>query len=107
MRPLVRLCLSVCLPLVLQSVIVRARQRPSGYHVVKRFKLGGEGGWDYLTFDAKGGRLFISRSTHVMVVDAEKGTVLRDIPGTEGVHGIALVEELGKGYTSNGRTSSV
>ena len=80
---------------------------PASHHVVSRFKLGGEGGWDYLTFDAKSGRLFISRSTHVMVVDAEKGTVLGDIPGTEGVHGIALVEELGKGYTSNGRTSSV
>jgi YVTN family beta-propeller protein len=109
MRPLMRLCLSVLLLLVLQCAVTLAQQpkSPSGYHVINRFKLGGEGGWDYLTFDAKGGRLFISRSTHVMVVDAEKGTVLGDIPDTQGVHGIALVEELGKGYTSNGRTSTV
>jgi YVTN family beta-propeller protein len=109
MRPLVRLCLFVCLAFVLQCAAARAQQpkSPSGYHVINRFKLGGEGGWDYLTFDAKGGRLFISRSTHVMVVDAEKGAVLGDIPDTQGVHGIALVEELSKGYTSNGRTSSV
>lgn len=109
MRPLMRLCLSVLLLLVFQCAVARAQQpkSPSGYHVINRFKLGGEGGWDYLTFDAKGGRLFISRSTHVMVVDAEKGTVLGDIPDTQGVHGIALVEELGKGYTSNGRTSTV
>lgn len=109
MRPLMRLGLSVLLLLVFQCAVARAQQpkSPSGYHVINRFKLGGEGGWDYLTFDAKGGRLFISRSTHVMVVDAERGTVLGDIPDTQGVHGIALVEELGKGYTSNGRTSSV
>src|SRR3954467_2912947 len=108
MRTLLRLCSFVFLAFILQSVSARAQEKsPSGYHIIKKFKLGGEGGWDYLTFDAKGGRLFISRSTHVMVVDAEKGTVLGDIPDTQGVHGIALVEELGKGYTSNGRTSSV
>jgi YVTN family beta-propeller protein len=95
--------------LVFQCAVAFAQQQksPTGYHVIKQFKLGGEGGWDYLTFDAKGGRLFISRSTHVMVVDAEKGTVLGDIPDTQGVHGVALVEDLNKGYTSNGRASSV
>src|ERR671928_1867111 len=108
MRPLMRLGLSVCLLLVLQCAAARAQQKtPPGYHVVRQFKLGGEGGWDYLTFDAKGKRLFISRSTHVMVVDAETGAVVGDIPGTEGVHGIALVPDLGKGYTSNGRANTV
>jgi YVTN family beta-propeller protein len=109
MKPSNRSLMLAGLLLVLfQSIPLLAQTKaPASYHVVNRFKLGGEGGWDYLTFDAKGGRLFISRSTHVMVVDAEKGTVLGDIPGTEGVHGVALVEELGKGYTSNGRTSSV
>jgi YVTN family beta-propeller protein len=109
MRPLTRLVPCACLALVFQCAVAFAQQQksPTGYHVVKQFKLGGEGGWDYLTFDAKGGRLFISRSTHVMVVDAEKGTVLGDIPDTQGVHGVALVEDLNKGYTSNGRASSV
>jgi DNA-binding beta-propeller fold protein YncE len=77
------------------------------YHVKQKFTLGGEGGWDYLTYDPAGKRLFISRGTHVMVVDPYKGTVLGDIPDTAGVHGIALAPELGKGFTSNGRDNTV
>lgn len=77
------------------------------YHVKQKFALGGEGGWDYLTYDPVGKRLFISRGTHVMVVDPGKGTVLGDIPNTAGVHGIALAQELGKGFTSNGRDNTV
>src|SRR5689334_23250543 len=103
MRLFTRLCLFVCLLLIFQCVAARAQQSPSGYHVIKQFKLGGDGGWDYLTFDAKGERLFISRSTHVMVVDANTGAILGDIPDTQGVHGIALVEDQNKGYTSNSR----
>jgi YVTN family beta-propeller protein len=79
----------------------------SGYHVVKQIKLGGEGGWDYLTIDAKARRLYISRSTHVMVVDADSGALVGDIPNTSGVHGIAIVADLNKGFTSNGRDNSV
>lgn len=78
-----------------------------GYHVVKQVKLGGEGGWDYLTIDARTRRLYISRSTHVMVVNADSGAVIGDIPNTAGVHGIAIVSDLNKGFTSNGRDNSV
>ena len=100
--------LFVCLLLASQCAAAGAKQKsPPGYHLIKEVRLGGEGGWDYLTFDAKGKRLFISRSTHVMVVDADTGAVVGDIPGTEGVHGIALVPDLGKGYTSNGRANTV
>jgi DNA-binding beta-propeller fold protein YncE len=77
------------------------------FHLLKSYKVGGEGGWDYLTIDPDSRRLFISRSTHVMVVDAESGAVVGDIPNTPGVHGIALVPKLGKGFTSNGRDNSV
>jgi len=80
---------------------------PSGYHVAKTVKLGGDGGWDYLSVDSKARRVYISRTTHVMVVDADTGAVVGDIPNTAGVHGIALADELGKGFTSNGRDSSV
>jgi DNA-binding beta-propeller fold protein YncE len=79
----------------------------SGYHLIKKVKLGGEGGWDYLTVDPAGRRLFISRGTHVMVVDADEGKVVGDIPDTSGVHGIALVPEMNKGFTSNGKTATV
>ena len=51
----------------------------SGYHVIKTYKLGGDGGWDYLTFDGPSRRLFISRATHVMVIDADSGKSLGDI----------------------------
>ena len=77
-----------------------------GYHVIKKLQLGGEGGWDYLTVDAAARRLYISRSTHVMVVDIETGKPVGDIPDTAGVHGIALAPELNRGFTSNGRADT-
>ena len=78
-----------------------------GYHVIKTHKLGGEGGWDYLTVDASARRFYISRGTHVIVLDADSGKNVGDIPDTPGVHGIALAPELGKGFVSNGREGTV
>jgi YVTN family beta-propeller protein len=80
---------------------------PAGYHVAKTYKLGGEGRWDYLLVDSETRRVFISRSTHVMVVDADTGAIVGDIPNTPGVHGVALAPELLKGFTSNGGDGSV
>lgn len=80
---------------------------PAQYQLKQKFTLGGDGGWDYLTYDAEGKRLFISRATRVQVVDPEKGTVIAEIPNTPGVHGIALAQDLGKGFTSNGRENTV
>ena len=77
------------------------------YKLKQKFVLGGEGGWDYLTYDPAGHRLFIARATRVMVVDPEKGSVLGEIPNTPGVHGVALAQDLGKGFTSNGRENTV
>ena len=77
------------------------------YELKQKYVLGGEGGWDYLTYDPAGKRLFISRGTHVMVVDPEKGSVEGDVANTPGVHGIALAQDLGKGFTSNGRENTV
>ena len=79
----------------------------SGYHVVTTYKVGGEGGWDYLTADSDARRVYISRGTHVMVLDADSGKIVGDIPDTPGVHGIALAPELGRGFTSNGREGTV
>ena len=79
----------------------------SGYHVVTTYKLGGDGGWDYLTADSDARRIYISRGTHVMVIDADSGKTVGDIPDTNGVHGIALAPELGRGFTSNGREGTV
>ena len=77
------------------------------YHLLKKVVLGGEGFWDYLICDSAARRVYISRGTHVMVVDADTYAVVGDIPGTDGVHGIALAPELGRGFTSNGRANTV
>ncbi len=77
------------------------------YRLHHKFLLGGEGGWDYLTYDPAGRRLFISRSTRVQVLDVDKGNVIAEIPDTNGVHGIALAPELGKGFVSDGQDDAV
>jgi aminopeptidase N len=79
----------------------------AGYAVTDRWLLGGAGGWDYLTFDAPRQRLFVARSDRVEVVDAGSGRIAATIDGTEGVHGVALAEDLKRGYTSNGRSDSI
>jgi YVTN family beta-propeller protein len=98
----------LCLLVLINAAALEAqtRTRP-GYHVVNEYRLGGEGGWDYLTLDAKARRLYVSHATHVLVVDADTGAVVGDIPDTPGVHGVAVAEEAGKGYVSSGRASSV
>ena len=78
-----------------------------GYHVIKTYKLGGEGGWDYLTTDASARRLYISRSTKVVVMDLDSGKTVGEIEDTPGVHGIALANDLGRGFVSNGREGTV
>ncbi len=79
----------------------------TGYHILNEIKIGGEGGWDYLTVDSAARRLYVSHATHVVVVDLDKDTVVGDIPDTPGVHGIALAPELNKGFISNGRGNNV
>lgn len=79
----------------------------SGYHLINTYKLGGEGGWDYLNLDSSSRRLYISRATHVIVIDADSGKPVGDIPDTPGVHGIALAPEFGRGFISNGREGTV
>jgi len=88
------------------SSIVHAQAAP-GYHVIHRINAGGEGGWDYVTVDPDGNRLFLSRGTHAMVIDLGRDSVVGDIPNTAGIHGVALAPELNRGFTSNGRDSSV
>src|SRR4051812_17876485 len=73
------------------------------YKVTRRYVLGGEGGWDALTYDSTSRHLFISRGTHVIVVDPESGKQIGDIPDTPGVHDIALAPEAGKGFITAGK----
>ena len=74
--------------------------------LLKTLKVGGEGGWDYVTLDADAGRLFVPRGTRVAVLDLD-GKVMGEIAKTEGVHGVALAKDLGRGFTSNGRANTI
>jgi len=90
---------------ILAGVALPALVSAQSYKVEK-YNIGGEGGTDYLTSDPATGRVFISRATHVMVVDAATGKVIGDIPDTPGIHGIALVAKSGHGFTTNARDST-
>jgi DNA-binding beta-propeller fold protein YncE len=83
-----------------------AASAPS-YHLVNTWTLGGEGGWDYLKVDPDARRLYIARATRVMVVDTDSGKPVGEVSDTPGVHGVALVPEIGKGFASNGRENTV
>jgi len=77
------------------------------YKVLKKISIPGDGGWDYAAFDTLNRRLYVSHSTKVDIVDVDKEQVIGSILNTPGVHGIAFAYELNKGYTSNGKDSSV
>ena len=74
---------------------------------VEKFNIGGEGGHDYSTAEAGTGRVFVSRGTHVMVIDGPTGKVIGDIPDTPRTHGIGLAPKANHGFTTNGGDSSV
>jgi DNA-binding beta-propeller fold protein YncE len=76
------------------------------YRVLKTEKIGGEGGWDYLTVDAAARRLYLSRGTRAVVLDADTLKLIGEIPDTPGIHGVAVAADLGKGFTSNGRAGN-
>jgi DNA-binding beta-propeller fold protein YncE len=85
----------------------RAAEADSGYHLLSTIKVGGAGGWDYLSMDAASRRLYLSRSNRVIVVDVDKEKVVGEVKDTPGIHGIAVVPGRKKGYTSNGGDSTV
>lgn len=73
-----------------------------GYRVVHRYVLGGSGGWDYLTLDTQGHRLFIARDDRVMVVSPDSGQLLGEIHGIKHAHGVALSADGRAAYVTNG-----
>ena len=78
----------------------------SGYRVTKTIPVGGDEGWDYVTVDSAARRVYVSHGSHVVVLDADSGAVVGDVPNTPGVHGIAIAADLGRGFTSNGRVNT-
>jgi DNA-binding beta-propeller fold protein YncE len=78
-----------------------------GYRQLKSVPVPGDGGWDYLTVDEAGRRVYLSHGNQVDVLDADSGEVKGTVPDTKGVHGIAVAADLGRGFTSNGRDNTV
>jgi DNA-binding beta-propeller fold protein YncE len=81
----------------------------SGYKVIRRMPVGGDGGWDYVRVDPDAHRIYVLRGSHMMVVDEVTGKVIGDVPAsnTKNMHGVALAIDLGKGFTSNGDANTV
>src|ERR1022692_854756 len=77
------------------------------YKVVNKIKIGGTGGWDYVYVDSDNHRLYVSHATQTEVIDTTTDKLVGTIPGTTGVHGIAIANDLGKGFTSDGRDNDV
>jgi DNA-binding beta-propeller fold protein YncE len=108
-----RACLRVVLAgagvLILAALgaTAQAAQAAPQYHLAREVKLPGDDGWDYMTFDDASHRLFIAHGTQVLVVDADHLTPTGTIADTPGVHGIALATDIGHGYVSAGRTSTI
>lgn len=81
-------------------------QNRSGLHIVKKYAIKSNGGWDYVTVDAGSKKIYVSHGSQVNILSTVTGDSLGIIRNTNGVHGIALVKPLGKGYTSNGKDNS-
>jgi YVTN family beta-propeller protein len=99
-----------CLLITFQmSLLLMGAGVPSlgGYSVTKKIPMPGQGSFDYLTVDESGRRLYVSHGTQVEVLDVDSGTVVGSIPNTLGVHGIAIAAEFGRGFVSDGQSSTV
>ena len=100
--------LALLLPLVLLAPFGTAQaQAAPHYRITHQLALPGDQGWDYLTFEQGGQRLFVAHGSRVVVIDTDKLAVVGEIADTPGVHGIALAPDLGRGYVSAGRSGAV
>ena len=77
------------------------------YQITRKIPIPGAGGWDYLVVDDGGSRLYVSHGTQVEVLDVYSGAIVGKVENTPGVHGIAIAPELGRGFASNGQSSTV
>ncbi len=92
---------------LLLGLIARPALSSDDYHLVKKIPIPGTGSWDYLTVDESARRLYVSHGTQVEVLDVDSGAIVGMIPNTLGVHGVAVAPDSGRGFTSNGQSSTV
>ncbi|HLH41986.1 MAG TPA: YncE family protein [Bryobacteraceae bacterium] len=93
--------------LVLVLLAAAAMAAPPAYKIVNKIHIGGAGAWDYPQMDAANHRLYVSHGTQTEVIDTATDKVVGTIPGTNGVHGIAIADDLGRGFISDGRDNDV
>jgi DNA-binding beta-propeller fold protein YncE len=89
------------------ALVAAAAFAAEGYHIITKIKIGGTGGWDYVAIDSNAHRLYATHGTSVDVVDVNAGKVVGSIPQLHGVHGVAIADDLNKGFISNGQSNSV
>jgi hypothetical protein len=93
---------------VLLTLLILSFVRPqpavaqASWKVVETFRIGGMGGWDYVTVDPRTHRLYVPRTTHTMVINSSNGQVIADIPGQINAHGVAIAPKTGRGFISDG-----
>ena len=92
---------------VVTPILAAPKTAAPGYKVIAKIPLPGDGGWDCLTVDSSAQRLYIARSTRVMVVDLKKNALAGEVADTPGVHGVAVVPGSTRAYASDGRDNSV
>jgi DNA-binding beta-propeller fold protein YncE len=90
--------------LLFSAAVVSAAPQDAGYRVIRTIHLGGEGNWDYVTVDADARRVYIPRSTHIMVIDEDSGKLVGDIMGMNGLHGVAVASEFNRGFVTGNKT---
>ena len=93
--------------LILALFSLIGQDKASGYKIVQRIHLEGDGFWDYLNADDATGMLYVSHGKMVNVVDLNTGKSVATITDVNGVHGIAIAQEFNKGFISNGADSNV
>ena len=93
--------------LTLFLVAFAALAAPPTYKVTGKIKIGGAGRWDYVYVDSANHRLYVSHGTQTEVIDTETDKLVGTIPDTGGVHGVAVANDLGRGFTSDGTDNDV
>src|ERR1019366_4775937 len=93
--------------LLILAFTVAAFAAPPSYKVTGKIKIGGAGRWDYVYVDSTNHRLYVSHATQTEVIDTTTDKLVGTIPGTNGVHGIAIAADLGRGFASDGGDNDV
>src|SRR6201991_2154878 len=101
MKKLISLSISFCLAFTCQQSIAQQ------YAFDKKISLPGDGGYDYMAVDAVNNHLFVSHGTAFNVIDLATEKPIAVIDGLKGVHGIAIVNEVNKGFISDGKGNAV